>query len=224
LGIRLGRPTRDGGPALHDAGARTSDPLPSRLSLRFRECCALRLVVAFLALGQLTILATMGRAGGTNAPAGASSSAATNGASPSAEKPLLLGDDKPLLLDDDNGANALVGGADNSRCQVCHLNFMQEALTVGHAKTNIGCATCHGACDAHIADESWASGGNGTAPDIMFPRARIYAACIACHKPEQVFVKIEKHQAFWWTIAYQEKVCTECHGQHRMVSRKCKWK
>ncbi|MCX6905988.1 MAG: cytochrome c3 family protein, partial [Verrucomicrobia bacterium] len=78
--------------------------------------------------------------------------------------------------------------------------------------------------DNHIADESWASGGNGTAPDIMFPRAKIYGACMACHKPEQVFVKNEKHQPVWWTIAYQERVCTDCHGQHRMVSRKCKWK
>jgi hypothetical protein len=143
---------------------------------------------------------------------------------PTNPPPLLLGDDKPLLLDDEPSTNSVVGGADNSRCQVCHLNFMQEALTVSHAKTNIGCATCHGVCDAHIADESWASGGNGTPPEIMYPRSKIYAACIACHKPEQVFVKIEKHQPFWWTIAYQERVCTECHGQHRMVNRKCKWK
>jgi hypothetical protein len=157
-------------------------------------------------------------AGTTNsAPAGLAAPAGST-------KPLLLGGDAPLLLDDDAGTNAPAGGADNSRCQVCHLNFMQEALTVSHAKTNIGCATCHGACDAHIADESWASGGNGTAPDIMYPRSKIYSACIACHKPEQVFVKVEKHRPFWWTIAYQERVCTECHGMHRMVSRKCKWK
>ncbi len=148
----------------------------------------------------------------------------TNTPSRPPEKPLLLGDEKPLLLDDDTGTNAPTGGADNSRCQVCHINFMQEPLVVAHARTNIGCATCHGACDAHIADESWASGGNGTAPDIMFPRLKIYAACIACHKPEQVFVKVEKHKPFWWSIAYQERVCTDCHGQHHMVTRRCRWK
>ncbi len=135
------------------------------------------------------------------------------------------GDATPLLLlDDEPSTNAPAGGADNSRCQVCHLNFMTERLAAGHARTNIGCATCHGPCDAHIADESWASGGNGTAPDIMFPRLKIYAACIACHKPEQVFVKVEKHKPFWWSIAYQERVCTDCHGQHHMATRRCRWK
>jgi hypothetical protein len=185
---------------------------------------ALTLFVTLVFLCFLAGLTTEGSGGETNAPSVASSPSSTNLPPAAAQKPLLLGDDKPLLLDDDAGTNAPAGGADNSRCQVCHVNFMQEALTLGHAKTNIGCATCHGACDAHIADESWASGGNGTAPDIMFPRSKIYFACIACHKPEQVFVKVEKHQAFWWTIAYQERVCTECHGHHRMVNRKCKWK
>ena len=149
----------------------------------------------------------------------------TNPPAVSKDKPPLPSGDQPLLLlEEEPATNAPAGGADNSRCQVCHLNFMQEALTVSHARTNIGCATCHGECDAHIADESWASGGNGTPPEIMYPRSKIYAACIACHKPEQVFVKIEKHKPVWWTIAYQERVCTECHGQHRMVIRRCKWK
>ena len=37
---------------------------------------------------------------------------------------------------------------------------------------------CHGVSDAHIADESWASGGNGTAPDIMYPRDKINPSCL----------------------------------------------
>jgi hypothetical protein len=151
------------------------------------------------------------------APPKASSPATNKPASPPGEQPLLL-------LDDEPATNAPAGGADNSRCQVCHLNFMQEKLAVSHARTNIGCATCHGPCDAHIADESWASGGNGTAPDKMFPRLKIYGMCIACHKPEQVFVKVEKHKPFWWAIAFQEQVCTDCHGRHHMVTRKCQWK
>jgi hypothetical protein len=161
----------------------------------------------------------------TNGAAGPAPLAASSPGAAAASKASAARDEQPLLLlDDEPSTNAPAGGADNSRCQVCHVNFMTEPLAATHARTNIGCATCHGACDAHIADESWGSGGNGTAPDIMFPRMKIYAACMSCHKPEQVFVKAEKHKPFWWSIAYQERVCTDCHGQHRMVTRRCRWK
>jgi hypothetical protein len=161
-----------------------------------------------------------------NTPAQTSTAAATNLPPAKLDKPLLLSASAEplLLLEDEPATNAPAGGADNSRCQVCHLNFMTERLTVSHARTNIGCASCHGPSDAHIADESWASGGNGTPPDILFTRYQIYHACLACHKGEQVFAKVEKHRPFWWSIASQERVCTDCHGQHRMVKRRCKWK
>ena len=97
------------------------------------------------------------------------------------EEPLML-DDAPLLLEDtpdDTSAKGPV--ADNSRCLHCHLNMADEELATTHARANIGCANCHGNCDAHIADESWASGGNGTAPEIMYPRDKIQAACMKCH-------------------------------------------
>jgi hypothetical protein len=190
-----------------------------------RESVALLLLAGLVAAGTGVGQTKEEKGPASKAPAPAASASTTNGLSATNDKPLLVSDEKPLLLlDDDAGSNAPAGGADNSRCQVCHVNFMQEALAATHARTNIGCATCHGACDAHIADESWASGGNGTAPDIMFPRSKIYGACMACHKPEQVFVKAEKHQPNWWAIAYQEKVCTDCHGRHRMVLRRCTWK
>lgn len=140
-----------------------------------------------------------------------------------AEAPLLLDDAAPLLLGDgpEWGAPLGEGAADNSRCQVCHLNLVGEPLAREHALAGIGCADCHGASDAHIADESWASGGNGTAPDTMFPRARINPACFECHAQDQL--DPEQHRDF---LAGQtkEQVCTECHGQHRLVNRKCKWK
>ena len=95
------------------------------------------------------------------------------------EKPLLLLDDEPpLILDDDEGADSAdTSGADNSRCRVCHLNLAMEELAVMHAKKDVGCADCHGDCDAHIDDESWASGGPGTPPEIMYPPERIDGAC-----------------------------------------------
>lgn len=162
----------------------------------------------------------------TNAPPLVLATATGTNSMPAAPLPSKKADQPLLLLDDSpaDSAAAAVGGADNSRCLVCHVNFALEKLSVTHSKTNVGCANCHGASDAHIADESWASGGNGTAPDTMYPRTKISRACLECHKVEKVF-KLEPHKADdLWLMAYDLKVCTDCHGQHRMVTRKCKWK
>jgi len=135
------------------------------------------------------------------------------------EKPLVL-EDAPLLLADEEEAENVSGGADNSRCHVCHANFLQEELAVGHARAGVGCAHCHGACDAHIADESWASGGNGTAPDRMFPRDAIPMFCLGCHTASALAGSQHKGVI----EGSSEKVCTDCHGKHRLAVRKCKWK
>lgn len=140
------------------------------------------------------------------------------------EEPVLLLDDGPLLLPDDNGkASSRPAGpvADNKRCHVCHLNYVEEELAVVHARANIGCADCHGDCDAHIADESWASGGNGTPPEIMYPPAKINPFCLDCHPRSKL--DAEEHDAFFAGTA-KEKHCTDCHGDHRLAERKCKWK
>lgn len=138
------------------------------------------------------------------------------------EAPLLL-DEEPLLLLDEGTGNDDHDGrlADNSRCFVCHVNYMEEEIAVTHAKANMGCATCHGPSDAHIADESWASGGNGTAPDIMFPRSEINPACMTCH-PRSVIDTPQHAVLFVGTV--QSKVCTDCHGNHRLPQRRCTWK
>jgi hypothetical protein len=131
-------------------------------------------------------------------------------------------EDAPLLLEDepDNGAQS-ESGADNSRCFVCHVNYMQEKIAVTHARAGIGCAKCHGPSDAHIADESWASGGNGTAPDIMYPRDKIDSSCRVCHAREKI--DTPEHQAVLADVP-AAKVCTDCHGSHRLAQRRCKWK
>jgi hypothetical protein len=134
------------------------------------------------------------------------------------EKPLLLLDDEPPLMLDD-GTDPAVDGADNSRCQVCHLNLAMEELAVTHAKEDIGCADCHGDCDAHIDDESWATGGPGTPPEIMYPPERIDGACGECHDTHDAPAKeiLER-----WQQRCPEKtdassiVCTDCHGKHRL--------
>jgi hypothetical protein len=137
------------------------------------------------------------------------------------EPPLLL-DDEPLLLDEepdeDSSSESM---ADNSRCFVCHINYEQEQIAVTHARQGMGCANCHGESDEHIADESWASGGNGTAPDKMFTRAQINPFCMGCHAKENI--DTEQHKPLF-TNDNEEKYCTDCHGDHRLTNRKCKWK
>lgn len=102
------------------------------------------------------------------------------------------------------------GGDVNSRCYVCHLNFKSEKLVQIHASKGIGCADCHGASDAHIADESWSWGGKGTPPDRMYSRSTVQENCITCHPDHRLTVQ-------------SERTCTDCHGNHRLPVRKVRW-
>ena len=137
-------------------------------------------------------------------------------------KPLLLLDDEP----EDEPADS--SGADNSRCEVCHLNMVLEELAVTHAREGIGCAKCHGECDAHIDDESWASGGPGTAPEIMYPPERIDQGCKECHEshdvpPRKVIQRLQERCP--QKTSTTKIVCTDCHGKHRLIAklRKAWW-
>ena len=137
------------------------------------------------------------------------------------EAPLLLDDEPLLLLDDEPEQEESEGPkADNSRCFVCHINYMQEDIAVIHARADIGCAGCHGESDEHIADESWASGGNGTAPVTMYPRPKINPFCMGCHPKDKI--DTDQHKPLFANI--EKMVCTDCHGDHRLEVRKCKWK
>ncbi|MFW6170408.1 MAG: hypothetical protein ACODAD_07960, partial [Planctomycetota bacterium] len=118
--------------------------------------------------------------------------------------------------------------ADSGRCHVCHLNFATEKIAVIHAKEDIGCTDCHGNCDEHIADESWASGGPGTPPGIMYPRETIDPACGKCHPthdapPREVLERWQKRCSDIKDVS--KIVCTDCHGRHRVNPklRKAHW-
>ena len=139
---------------------------------------------------------------------------------PANDTPLLLLDDEPLLLDE-NGMEGNTPIADNSRCHVCHINYVQEDIALVHSRANIGCADCHGSSDAHIADESWSWGENGTPPDIMYRRDEINSFCMRCHPKDQI--SAEEHTALLEDVVGQVS-CTDCHGQHRLARRQCKWK
>lgn len=152
----------------------------------------------------------------------ASSSDNTPAVTAKEEEPLLLLDEEPLLLIEDEPTPTASGKpvADNSRCFVCHANYLDEKIAATHAQAGIGCADCHGPSDAHIADESWGSGGNGTAPDTMFPKAKINPACLHCHPRSEI--DTPQHEPVF--AATEAKVCTDCHGDHRLAVRRCTWK
>jgi hypothetical protein len=141
--------------------------------------------------------------------------------SKTAVKPPATKTGKPLLLLDDEEEQPVKGPmADNSRCLVCHANYEKEEMAAAHAKADIGCAKCHGPSDAHIADESWASGGNGTPPGTMYPPEKVVPSCIACHELR----KTDPDCKCDFPRLPEKKSCTDCHGKHRLKTRKCKWK
>lgn len=136
------------------------------------------------------------------------------------DPPLLLDDDAPLLLDDP-AAHTNADMADNSRCFVCHINYTQEEIALTHARQEMGCAYCHGQSDEHIADESWASGGNGTAPDKIYTKDQINPFCMGCHPGREL---PKKPHRMLFTNPPPDKYCTDCHGEHILKERKTKWK
>jgi hypothetical protein len=159
--------------------------------------------------------------GATAEPPAANAAAGGPAKSPAPERVDKAAGEKPLLLLDEDAEvkPPAEGMADNSRCHVCHVNFAKEELAVTHARAKIGCAKCHGPSDAHIDDESWTWGGKGTPPDKMYLRAKVNAFCATCHEMS----KAEAPKCPFPAMR-DKKVCTECHGKHRLPQRKCKWK
>ena len=104
---------------------------------------------------------------------------------------------------------------DNSRCFVCHMNFEREELAVTHAKDGVGCESCHGPSDAHCGDEN-----NATAPDVMYPRAKLSLACLKCHTS---IPRTTDHKPILADPPAAKKVCTDCHGEHRLAHRTRHW-
>ena len=171
-------------------------------------------------LSMIAILA----AGGCERTGTPAQSAIATGASHAPKAALRPGPDSaeaPLLLLDHEESEAVSGPvADNSRCFVCHINYAAEPIAANHARRNIGCIHCHGGSDAHIADESWGSGGNGTAPDVMYPKDKINPACMICHPGEKI--DSPQHEPVFAPSGV--KVCTDCHGDHRLSQRRCRWR
>jgi len=120
--------------------------------------------------------------------------------------------------------------ADNSRCFVCHANYEDEALSVTHAKANVGCIRCHGQSSPHSTDEDGL-----TAPDRMFRKEVLRLNCLICHDWVKLLASDKTrvartdlkekpdHQAVLEGRVRDKRFCTDCHGEHRMYYRTRVW-
>jgi hypothetical protein len=117
------------------------------------------------------------------------------------------------LIREDTGE---IEEADNSRCEVCHINFVFDSLAVTHAAVGIGCESCHGSSDAHCSDED-----NIIPPEIMYPLETLNTSCMECHKQESL--PVEEHAELFAQSEEKSAVCTDCHGDHRLPVRTRRW-
>jgi len=109
--------------------------------------------------------------------------------------------------------------ADNSYCYVCHAPYEQEELSKEHQPVGVGCETCHGISEKHSGDEDGL-----TPPEIMFPRDKIAASCLAkCHR-KQDLIDSGNHDELFVAAKKTDKTCTDCHAEkHRLKVRTRIW-
>jgi len=127
--------------------------------------------------------------------------------------PLPADEAPPLRL-----SRARLGSpADNSRCEVCHVNFSEELIAVSHAEQGLGCETCHGVSDDHAGDE-----GHQTAPDIIYAREVVKPFCMGCHDAKSLG-EWDEHEEILAAASSSKETCTDCHGEHRLRHRGVHW-
>ena len=111
--------------------------------------------------------------------------------------------------------------ADNSNCFVCHADYEDESLVTRHARKGVGCTDCHGDSWEHIEDED-----HTTPPEVMYCAESIDRACRKCHDthdaPARIVVRRWLDRCRTKT-RMSELVCTDCHGRHRLETRKVRW-
>jgi len=114
-----------------------------------------------------------------------------------------------------------IAAAVNKSCLRCHQNYRIEPLALVHARSRVGCISCHGKSAAHIRDDK-----KLRPPDVMYVDSAIDPSCSECHEdhnvpPAKVIAR--------WRQRCPEKTdptkitCTDCHGDHRLGVRKVRW-
>jgi len=92
-------------------------------------------------------------------------------------------------------------------CSICHVDVEDEFVGSLHFEEKVGCTTCHGPSEGHLADEN-----NEVKPDEAFARPDVNRLCQRCHECSRS--KPPKPEL---TQDGQRKVCTDCHGAHDVV-------
>lgn len=99
----------------------------------------------------------------------------------------------------------------NRRCTECHIDFLEEGLTVVHQTHGVTCMRCHGPSQGHIEDEV-----RRTKPDATFRGPAMETFCLTCHSPGK-HRRQALHAANAALPPATRKTCTECHGEHELL-------
>ena len=95
-------------------------------------------------------------------------------------------------------------------CGLCHVDVEDALVGSRHHTEGVGCVKCHGPSKGHAADEN-----NDVLPDHTFARGEIDRFCEECHECSR-----PKDRPAETKTDAQWKVCTECHGAHKLVLAK----
>ena len=120
--------------------------------------------------------------------------------------------------------------ADNSYCNVCHINLEDEKLVRVHKRVGVGCETCHGVSIEHSGDEDGL-----IPPDVLFAKSMIVDFCTRCHAKNDLIESATDHEDFFAarqspdasTAAKDEddpETCNDCHSiKHTLKHRTRRW-
>lgn len=120
--------------------------------------------------------------------------------------------------------------ADNSYCNVCHMNLEDEKLVRIHIRGGVGCETCHGVSDKHSGDEDGL-----IPPEVMFPKSSIVEFCTQCHSKKDLIKDEEDHEDFFAAREAakdpaaakdddEPETCNDCHNiKHVLKHRTRRW-
>ena len=138
---------------------------------------------------------------------------------------LLLFAWRPAEAQRNKGDN---GAASGNYCTVCHSDTQVELQESAHQREGVTCVSCHG---GDPAAESVA-GAHSKSFRGSFDRKQAVELCSTCHSdPQQMRpygIPTDQH-ALYLTSAHGKKlmqgdtrvaVCTDCHGNHRVLSAK----